>query len=89
MKTAEEIAALRNKMIEHLEAALAIADETKDGTSGFLIEQALMPLARTCGQQILIGRRERGNLDGGNHAFVAAFTLLGVRGEFHLQRALS
>ena len=28
-------------MIEHLEAALAIADETKDSGTGFIIETAL------------------------------------------------
>lgn len=39
MKSPEQITELRNKMIEHLEAALAIADETQDGTPGFLIEQ--------------------------------------------------
>ena len=32
---------LRDKMMEHLEAALAIADETKSGTVGYLIERAL------------------------------------------------
>jgi uncharacterized phage-like protein YoqJ len=41
MRSPEEITKLRNKMIEHLEAALAIADETQDGTPGYLIEQAL------------------------------------------------
>ena len=32
---------LRDKMIEHLEAAIAIADETKDSATGFIIETAL------------------------------------------------
>ena len=32
---------MRSKMIEHLEAALAISDETKDGTTCYLIERAL------------------------------------------------
>ena len=32
---------LRAKMLEHLEAALAIADETQDGTTVYLIECAL------------------------------------------------
>jgi hypothetical protein len=41
MKSPEEIARLRSKMIEHLEAALALADETGDGTTGYLIESAL------------------------------------------------
>lgn len=41
MKTPEEVAGLRAKMIEHLEAALALADETGDGMPGYLIECAL------------------------------------------------
>ena len=41
MRTPEETAALRAKMMEHLEAALAIADETDDGTVGYIIETAL------------------------------------------------
>jgi hypothetical protein len=41
MKSPEEKARLRAKMIEHLEAALALADETGDGTTGYLIESAL------------------------------------------------
>jgi hypothetical protein len=32
---------LRERMLEHLEAALAIADETQDGDAGLRIEQAL------------------------------------------------
>jgi hypothetical protein len=32
---------LRDKMLEHLEAALAIADELKSGNVGFLVETAL------------------------------------------------
>jgi|tagenome__1003787_1003787.scaffolds.fasta_scaffold6925540_1 hypothetical protein len=32
---------LRDEMLEHLEAALPIADETQDGDAGFRIEQAL------------------------------------------------
>jgi hypothetical protein len=32
---------LRDKMLEHLEAALAIADELKSGTVGYLVETAL------------------------------------------------
>jgi uncharacterized phage-like protein YoqJ len=32
---------LRAKMIEHLEAAIALADETKDSTTGYLLERAL------------------------------------------------
>jgi uncharacterized phage-like protein YoqJ len=31
----------RDQMIEHLEAALALADELKDGATGYLIERAL------------------------------------------------
>jgi hypothetical protein len=41
MKTPEEIAAMRAKMIEHFEATLAVADETRDGAAGYLIESAL------------------------------------------------
>ena len=37
----ERIGQLREKMLEHLEAAPAIADETQDGDAGFRIEQAL------------------------------------------------
>jgi hypothetical protein len=32
---------LRNKLMEHLEAALAITDELRDGTVGYLIEVAM------------------------------------------------
>jgi hypothetical protein len=32
---------LRASMIEHLEAALACADETQDGKAGYFIERAL------------------------------------------------
>ena len=32
---------LRNTMLEHLEAALAIADETQDGQAGYMIEMAM------------------------------------------------
>jgi hypothetical protein len=31
----------RGKIIKHLEEALAIADEIRDGNTGFLIERAL------------------------------------------------
>jgi len=41
MKTPDEISRLRSQMLEHLEAALALADETGDGTAGYLIESAL------------------------------------------------
>ena len=41
MKTPEEIDRFRTKMIEHLEAALALTDETGDGTAGYMIETAL------------------------------------------------
>jgi hypothetical protein len=34
-------AELRTKLMEHLEAAQALADETKDGAVGFYIESAL------------------------------------------------
>jgi hypothetical protein len=41
MKSSEDIDRFRTKMIEHLEAALALADETGDGTVGYMIEAAL------------------------------------------------
>ena len=41
MKSPEEIERFRAKMIEHLEAALALADETGDGAAGYMIEVAL------------------------------------------------
>jgi hypothetical protein len=34
-------------MIEHLEAALALADETQDGVAGYMIERALDDLRAT------------------------------------------
>jgi hypothetical protein len=34
----------RSKAIEHLESALALTDETKDGDAGFLIERAINEL---------------------------------------------
>jgi aryl carrier-like protein len=37
----ERTSQLREKMLEHLEAAPAIADETQDGEAGNLIERAL------------------------------------------------
>ena len=39
--TPEKIKELRTQMIEHLEAALALADETRDSATGFVIETAL------------------------------------------------
>ena len=44
MRTREESAALRAKLMEHLEAALALADEMKDGVVGYCIENALLHL---------------------------------------------
>jgi hypothetical protein len=41
MHSPEKIKELRGKMIEHLEAALAVADETQDSATGFIIETAL------------------------------------------------
>jgi hypothetical protein len=38
---ADRTSQLRDKMLEHLEAALAIADETQDEQAGNLIERAL------------------------------------------------
>ena len=37
----ERMKQLRGKMLEHLEAALACADETQDERAGYLIERAL------------------------------------------------
>jgi len=37
----ERTGQLRDKMLEHLEAALALADETQDEEAGNLIERAL------------------------------------------------
>jgi hypothetical protein len=36
-----DYAAARSELIRYLENALAIADEIKDGTTGYLIERAL------------------------------------------------
>jgi hypothetical protein len=41
MHNSEKIKELRTTMIEHLDAAQALADETRDSTTGFLIERAL------------------------------------------------
>jgi hypothetical protein len=41
MKSPDEIIRLRSKMIEHLEAALSLADESGDGKAGYFIESAL------------------------------------------------
>jgi len=41
MAPPEELARLRARMIEHLEAALALADHTGDGPTGYWIESAL------------------------------------------------
>jgi hypothetical protein len=41
MTDPNRIAALRAKMLEHLEAAQACSDETRDGVAAYLIERAL------------------------------------------------
>ena len=41
MKSPGETDRFRMKMIEHLEAALALTDETGDGAAGYVIEAAL------------------------------------------------
>jgi hypothetical protein len=41
MRTANEIAQLRTKLIDQLEAAQATADELGDGVPSYLIESAL------------------------------------------------
>lgn len=47
MDKPNEITAKRLKMIEHLEAALALADETQDGVAGYQIERALDEMRAT------------------------------------------
>src|SRR5688500_16928454 len=37
----ERLKEMRTKMLEHLEAALALADQKQDGTAGYMIECAL------------------------------------------------
>jgi hypothetical protein len=41
MTFADDIKAKRAKLMEHLEAALALSDDTKDGVVGFYVESAL------------------------------------------------
>jgi hypothetical protein len=41
MTFADGIKIKRAKLMEHLEAALALADDTKDGVVGYLVESAL------------------------------------------------
>lgn len=41
MHSPEKIKEFRTKIIEHLEAATALADETQDSTTGYLIERAM------------------------------------------------
>jgi hypothetical protein len=41
MTFADEIKAKRAKLTEHLEAALALSDDTKDGVGGYLVQSAL------------------------------------------------
>lgn len=38
---AKDVATLREDLLKHLEAALAIADETADGVVGYHVERAL------------------------------------------------
>ncbi len=47
MLSQQQIAAKRLKMIEHLEAALTLADETQDGIAGYMIERALDEMRAT------------------------------------------
>lgn len=37
----KRILEMRSKLLEHLEAALAITDDLKAGTAGYLVERAL------------------------------------------------
>ena len=53
MKSSKEIAALRAPLIGHLEAALALSDETGDATARSLIESRSIPSARTSDRRIL------------------------------------
>ena len=54
----ERTSQLRDKMLEHLEAALAIADETQDEEAGNLIERALESVRAHIGRRsIQIWRR--------------------------------
>jgi hypothetical protein len=41
MRDPKSLAELRDQLIQHLEAALACADETKDSATGFMSETAL------------------------------------------------
>jgi DNA-binding ferritin-like protein len=41
MHKPDKIKELRAKMIEHLESAIALADETQDSTTSYLLERAL------------------------------------------------
>jgi DNA-binding ferritin-like protein len=41
MHSTEKANEFRKKMIEHLEAALSLADETQDSTTRYLIERAI------------------------------------------------
>jgi hypothetical protein len=41
MAVPDDIKAKRTKLMEHLEAALALSDVTKDGVVGFYVESAL------------------------------------------------
>ena len=41
MKTPDQLKALREKLIQHLESAQALADETGDANAGYLIEMEL------------------------------------------------
>jgi hypothetical protein len=41
MHTPEEVGRMRVEIIAHLEAALALSDEKRDSTAGYLIETAL------------------------------------------------
>jgi hypothetical protein len=41
MRSREETTELRAKMIEHLESVIALADETRDFTTSYLLERAL------------------------------------------------
>lgn len=41
MHSPDKVKELRAKMIEHLESAIALADETQDSTTSYLLERAV------------------------------------------------
>ena len=56
MTDPEQVKELREKLLEHLESALAITDTIKDSVTGYLIERALSKRGLTRGRAISICR---------------------------------